>query len=131
MEHQHLKTLKGLVVEDDFINQKFIAYTLLKKWNISVDVASNGEIALEMLSRKLYDFVIMDDRMPLMDGIETTRIIRSFGGKYYENLPVYGLISDFETDRLLKAMENGMTCCIVKQPFDFDALYLQLLKCLK
>jgi CheY-like chemotaxis protein len=130
MEHQRLKTLKGLVVGDDVFHSHFISYSLLCNWDISADVASTGEIALEMLTKDLYDFVIMDDMMPGMDGIETTRIIRSYGGKYFENLPVYGLIPDFEKDRVEKAMESGMTCCIVPKPFDFDALYLQLLKCL-
>ena len=64
-----------LVVEDNVINQKVIL-ALLKKTGIQVDVANDGQIALDILNEKEYDLVLMDVQMPTMDGPTATRKIR-------------------------------------------------------
>ncbi|MCK6391333.1 MAG: response regulator, partial [Azonexus sp.] len=65
-----------LLVEDNPVNQK-LAITLLHKQGHHVDVADNGAIALEKLAANAYDLVLMDCRMPVLDGYETTRAIRA------------------------------------------------------
>ncbi len=64
-----------LVVEDDAINQTVIA-SQLAKFQIKPDVVNNGQLALDRLQHKFYDLVLMDCQMPVMDGYETTRILR-------------------------------------------------------
>jgi two-component system sensor histidine kinase/response regulator len=65
-----------LIVEDHPVNQ-LLLNKLLGKFGFSViDIAENGEIALECLSRQQYDIIFMDCQMPVMDGYETTRHIR-------------------------------------------------------
>lgn len=64
-----------LLVEDDPVNQ-IVASKVLKLFGCSVDIASNGREALDMLAEQPYDIVFMDARMPIMDGYEATGEIR-------------------------------------------------------
>ncbi len=64
-----------LLVEDNLTNQK-LAMALLKKLGHRVELADNGREALSMLMNRRYDMVLMDCRMPVMDGFEATRAIR-------------------------------------------------------
>lgn len=66
--------LKVLIVEDNLINQK-VATLTLKKLGISCEIASNGQEAVEACLKISYDFVFMDLQMPVLDGIEATKII--------------------------------------------------------
>ncbi|MEP6467285.1 MAG: response regulator [Parafilimonas sp.] len=67
--------LNILVAEDDLINQQ-LALKLLSKLGYTADIAANGNEALEMVSEKNYDIILMDVLMPEMDGFEATKMIR-------------------------------------------------------
>jgi PAS domain S-box-containing protein len=67
--------IRVLVVEDNVINQK-VAVRMLEKFGCCVDLAANGQEAVELTERLPYDLVFMDCEMPEMDGFEATRIIR-------------------------------------------------------
>ena len=68
-------SLKILVAEDDAINQQ-LALKILEKIGYTADTASNGKEALDMVSEKNYDVILMDVLMPEMDGFEATKMIR-------------------------------------------------------
>jgi hypothetical protein len=68
--------LNVLLVEDHIVNQK-LAVTLLTRWGHNVEVASNGQVALEMFAQQRFDVILMDMMMPVMDGLEATRRIRA------------------------------------------------------
>ena len=69
--------MKVLLVEDNLLNQKF-AETILKKVGYEIDIAENGLIGFEMYCKKRYDIVLMDNQMPVMDGVESTLKIRKW-----------------------------------------------------
>ncbi len=64
-----------LLVEDNLVNQK-LAVSLFKKWGHFVSVAENGQEALDILANKRFDVIFMDMQMPVMGGLEATRIYR-------------------------------------------------------
>ncbi len=64
-----------LVAEDDKLNQKF-ASKILNKLGYEPDMANNGQEVLELVSQKNYDVILMDVQMPVMNGLEATKMIR-------------------------------------------------------
>ena len=59
-----------------------------------IDLASNGQEALELIRKEPYDLVFMDHYMPVMDGVEATKRIRNLEGERYKHLPVIALTAD-------------------------------------
>src|SRR6185369_8763899 len=98
--HQRLAAIRGarvLVVEDNDINQQ-VARELLEDAGLVVEVADNGQIALDMVRRSRYDLVFMDMQMPVMDGITATREIRKV--KWLARLPIVAMTANaMEQDR--------------------------------
>ena len=74
--NSRLPGLRVLLVEDNEINRLY-ASNLMKNWECEVDIAENGLICLEKLTRKTYDVILMDIQMPVMDGFEATKSIRT------------------------------------------------------
>ena len=68
--------LQILLAEDDSVNQ-MVALHMLKKLGYRADIAANGHEVLDALDRRDYDVILMDNRMPEMDGVEATRRIRN------------------------------------------------------
>lgn len=110
----------ALVVEDNPINQK-IAERFLKSRGAAVTIANNGKEALEKVSSKNFDFVLMDIQMPEMDGYEATKAIRQIDDTYFRKLPIICLTADAFSevrDRVLEAgMDDYVTKPISKEKF--------------
>jgi PAS domain S-box-containing protein len=88
---REFRPLRLLLVEDNEANQR-VAALLLEQFGHQVSVASNGLVAIEMLSKWHYDAVLMDCQMPELDGYETTRRIRSNeAGLLNPNIPIIAL----------------------------------------
>jgi two-component system sensor histidine kinase/response regulator len=68
--------LRILLVEDNHLNQRMLI-NMLDKLGYQVDVAANGQIAVDMTSQIAYDVILMDIQMPVMDGMEATQQIRA------------------------------------------------------
>ncbi|MCO4787133.1 MAG: CHASE domain-containing protein, partial [Marinomonas atlantica] len=68
---------KVLLVEDNLTNQ-IVAKGMLSLFGLTVDVAENGQVALDMMAKTAYDLIFMDCQMPVMDGYEASRAIRCF-----------------------------------------------------
>lgn len=122
---QNLEGAKILMVEDNEMNQ-LIATQFLNKWNAEIDYAPNGEIAIELVQRNHYDLVLMDLEMPVMNGYETTRKIRSIGKKY-SMLPIIALTTATIIEVKDKVYKAGMNDYITK-PFHPQELYAKINK---
>src|SRR6185437_7237860 len=124
---ERLRGARVLLVEDNEINQE-VAIGQLEDAEAFVDLAENGEVALRMIADNDYDVVLMDMQMPVMDGIEATRIIRS--NPRYESLPIIAMTANaMASDRML-CLEAGMNDHIAK-PIDPDQLFGVLLRWLR
>ncbi len=113
-----LPPLKCLVVEDNPANIALVQVNL-KRMNIESDAAENGKIALDMMSRVHYDFVILDMHMPVMNGLETIEAMRSTGTLF--KIPVIALTADAIKGHGKKYLKAGCDAYIAK-PFKRDAL---------
>mgnify|MGYP000747598428 FL=1 len=113
-----------LLVEDDPINQQ-VAAELLAMADLRVDVAGNGEVALQCVQEKRYDLILMDVQMPVMGGLEATRAIRELPGM--AEIPILAMTANaFEEDRQ-SCLAAGMNDHIGK-PVDPDILFETLLR---
>lgn len=117
-----------LVVEDNAINQE-IARELLVRRGATVEVVSNGVEALDALDRSapddetpLYDAVLMDVQMPVMDGYAATRAIRTMKDPGLRALPVIAMTAHAMSDHRDACMEAGMNDYISK-PFLPEEFY--------
>jgi CheY-like chemotaxis protein len=113
-----------LLVEDNEINQE-VAIGQLEDAEIDVDLAENGEIAVRMVQEKEYDLVLMDMQMPVMDGIEATRVIRS--DPRFETLPIIAMTANAMAADRDRCLEAGMNDHIAK-PIDPDQLFSVMLR---
>ncbi len=106
--------LQILLVEDTPFNQ-MLAVEVLRKYlpDVRVEVAENGAVAMARLDKSTYDLVLMDVKMPVMDGLEATRMIRAMEKGTDRHLPVLGLtanaISEQQDECFLSGMDDMLT----------------------
>jgi PAS domain S-box-containing protein len=119
-----------LVVEDNIINQK-VAGGMLKKLGINVDYAANGQEALSLLKTIDYDLIFMDCQMPVMDGYEASRAIRS-GDEAIINhdIPIVAMTANAMKGDKEKCIASGMNDYIAK-PIKPDILRAAIEKWIK
>jgi len=121
-----------LVVEDIPLNQLLIK-TLLNDFGFNSEYASNGKIAIDLLAankasgEKLFDIVLMDLQMPVMDGFEATEIIRKTLGL---TIPILALSADVTTVDLEKCKASGLDDYITK-PVDENELLYKIMRLIK
>ena len=121
-----LKNTKILVVEDMELNQ-LLMKTLLDDFGFECEIAANGKIAIEKLSKNTYDIILMDLQMPEMNGFEATEYIRQ---TLKLTLPIIALTADVTTVDVAKCKEVGMNDYISK-PVDERLLYSKLIGLMK
>jgi PAS domain S-box-containing protein len=119
--------LHVLLVEDNDINRLY-AKSILKNWQCYIDVAENGLVAIEKIKNNFYDVVLMDIQMPVMDGYEATRAIRSMNQSV--KVPIIALTANATQSDVEKCMLAGMDDYLPK-PFTPEDLYRKLFKDLK
>ena len=126
--------LKGkhiLLAEDNELNWE-VARELLSELELELDWAENGRICLEKFKKSsagYYDAILMDVRMPVMDGYETTRAIRGLERKD-AGIPIIAMTADAFLEDIQRCLECGMNDHLAK-PIDVQAVVRKLKKYLK
>jgi len=116
------RKLSILLVEDNALNQR-LATVILNKRGHSVDVAENGQRALEILHEKNYDLVLMDCQMPVMDGFEATRRLRANDPTVQNpRIPVIAMTANVKQSDRDRCVESGMDDFVGK-PIDREQLF--------
>jgi len=113
-----------LLAEDNEINQE-IAIELLEHAGVEVEVASNGQEAVELFLKKDFDLILMDIQMPLMDGVDATRAIRESGKAGADTVPILAMTAHAMSSDREKSLHAGMNDHLTK-PIDPQLLYAAL-----
>ena len=118
-ERLNLSGIRILLIEDNEHNQ-ILAKTYLERNNAVVTIAGNGLIGLEMLRKNTYDCVFMDVQMPVMDGIQATKIIRK---EINSSIPIIGCSAHSLESEKSNCIEIGMSDYITKPYSEQDLLF--------
>ncbi len=121
-QHISLKGKHILVVEDNMINQ-LIMEELLQRTEATISMADNGQIAVDMTQQETYDLILMDMQMPVMDGIQATKIIRE---QYtVDSLPIIAVTANAMKEDKEKGIAVGLNDYLTK-PIDPQNLMIVL-----
>lgn len=116
-----------LLVEDNAINRELACDTLMS-WNhnLHIDIATNGSIAVDKVKANMYDLILMDIQMPVMDGNSAAKIIRSL--EYPKcDIPIIAMTAHAFKEEQDRCLSNGMNDYIMK-PFDPGDLCAKICK---
>ena len=125
-ESEEIEVFRGrriLVAEDNEINA-MVAREILGQMGAGIDVAENGQRAVEMFDEKpenYYDFILMDVQMPVMNGREAAKAIRRLPRKDAGEILIFALSADAFVEDERRSLESGMNGHYAK-PVDFEAL---------
>ncbi|HLN19835.1 MAG TPA: PAS domain S-box protein [Bacteroidales bacterium] len=121
-----LEGKKILVAEDNKVNF-FVANKFLTNWGVKVTHAENGQLALDFLKEEEFDLILMDLHMPVLDGIEATRIIRNSTDEKIKNIPIVALTAAIMSESHDK-IENLKINDYVLKPFKPHDLFDRIKK---
>ncbi len=114
-----------LVVEDNVVNQK-VAQRFLQRLGCEVTLTGDGQQAVELLRQREFDLVFMDIQMPVMGGLEATRVIRA-SEQHGRHIPIVALTAHAMVGELDRCLAAGMDDFLTK-PLLFESLQAALLK---
>jgi len=115
------KEIKVLYADDVHSNQ-FLMKGYCDKWDVNLDIASNGLEAVNLATNMVYDLILLDLQMPVMDGLEATRKIREHEKDLEWDTPVIAVTGDLQTETRNRIVEAGMDDVIIK-PIDPQILF--------
>ena len=121
---QAIQGTSVLLVEDNEINQQ-VAKEILEQAGVQVDIAGNGVQAIAALNESVFDAVLMDVQMPVMDGYEATQWIRA--DVRFQSLPIIGMTANAMSGDRKRSLEAGMNDYVTK-PINPVQLFVTLAK---
>ena len=124
-----MATKKILVVEDNEDTREILLHRIRRMGNYEVLLAAHGKEALEIAGRSPPDLIIMDLKMPVLDGWETTRALRQTD--WGKDLPVIALTAQAMERDEEKALSAGCNDYIAKPVIDYKILQIKIEKFLK
>ena len=107
------KMYKILLVEDQFINQKLMK-NVLEKGGYEVTTASDGETALDLLSKNKFDIILMDIQMPELNGYEVSKKFREMEKISGQRTPILAMTANSLAGDREKSLDSGMDDYIAK-----------------
>ena len=123
-ESRSIDGCRVLIAEDMEINAD-ILMDLLEMEGVESEHAENGQIALDMFNEKpagYYDAILMDVRMPVMDGLEATHAIRALDREDAKTIPIIAMTANAFDDDVQRSLQSGMTAHLSK-PVEPERLY--------
>ena len=114
------RPLSILIAEDNFINQR-VLMQLLANAGHRFELAGTGEEALSKFEKGQFDLILMDVHMPDLDGLETTRRIRSVEASTSNHIPIVGVTASAGRQDLQSCLDYGMDAFLTK-PIELSAL---------
>ena len=127
MEKPDLSGRNVLLVEDNELNLE-IAKMLLEDEKMVVTTAENGEEAVDIVSKSVpgsFDFIFMDIMIPVMDGLEATRQIRTLNRKDTKEVPIIAMTANAFQDDIRECIDAGMNAHIAK-PIDIEKVKMTI-----
>jgi len=121
-DYKFLERKKVLLCEDNELNI-MIAKKILENWKMDVDIARNGNIGVEMAKSNSYFAILMDIRMPVMDGLQASREIREFD----QFTPILALSANAYQEDVQKSLKAGMNGHLAK-PIKTEVLFQTLIE---
>ncbi len=128
-EEEKLRNLRILVVEDHPLNAKIVR-VMLERAGCRVDWVNNGAKAVEQVKKnhqQTYDVILMDMRMPIMNGVEATRAIRAMTGNYARSVPIIAMTANAFPQDIAECLVAGMNAHLSK-PISLQTLYTTILQ---
>ncbi|GAA6170527.1 hypothetical protein NBRC116592_01970 [Colwellia sp. KU-HH00111] len=122
-----LSEISILLVEDNLVNQ-LVAKELLLSMNASVTIAENGQLALDALKEQVFDIVLMDIQMPVMDGLTAAAEIKK--QPQYHTLPIIAMTAHAREEDVQRSLAAGMNLHISK-PVTAKVLLASILQALE
>ena len=127
VREQNMNQKKILVVEDNEDNRTILRYRLKKIGDFDIREASHGEEALALITQDIPDLILLDLKLPVLDGWETARRIRSQSGPA-KNIPIVALTAQAMEGDEEKALAAGCNDYIAKPVLDANIIKEKVLK---
>jgi len=123
---QRLNTMKVLLVEDNEFN-RMVAEDTLKEIipGITLHIAVNGQEAVNRLHKEMYDVVLMDIQMPVLDGLAATKVIRNTLPEPAKSVKIIAMTANVMQEDVQEYFNAGMNAYVSK-PFQADELLLKM-----
>jgi signal transduction histidine kinase/FixJ family two-component response regulator len=124
-DEMQLKSLKVLIADDDEYNRKLLN-VILRKWNADVREARNGKEVIEEISKNPFDILLLDIRMPEMNGIEAAQLIRKMKDSSKSETPIIALTAVTTEEKKQRCKNAGINDFLSK-PFKEEDLFKKII----
>jgi PAS domain S-box-containing protein len=119
-----LENIRILLAEDQVFNQ-IVVQSMVEDWGFSIDIVETGDEVIRKLAETRYDVVLMDIQMPGLNGLDTTRYIRSKFPKPLCDIPIIAITANAYRDDHLRFLQAGMNDTVSK-PFKSQILFTKI-----
>jgi CheY-like chemotaxis protein len=127
-DEQHAVRAAHVLVVDDNATNRMVAEALCEMFDCTSECAEDGVEAVEAVKTGRFDLILMDIKMPRMDGVEATRAIRAMGGRHAV-VPIIALTANADPEDAVAYLASGMSS-VVEKPIKPEALLAAMNACL-